>query len=155
MCTSPVAPWEPGNEAMRGYGLSIHQTYSNISDAELDAIVSDAQHLFPGWGNRQMYGYLVSRGIRIQQIRVRESQSRVDPEGSVMRRLHSIRRREYSVQGPQHLWHTDGNHKLIRYSSTHILSVFNFLWITTSCTFVILGRHWKFYGFDFLFILSY
>ena len=75
MCTSPVAPWEPGNEAMRGYGLSIHQTYSNISDAELDAIVSDAQHLFPGWGNRQMYGYLVSRGIRIQQIRVRESQS--------------------------------------------------------------------------------
>ena len=138
---------------MSSYGLSIHQTYSNINDAELDAIVSDAQHLFPGWGNRQMYGYLVSRGIRIQQIRVRESQSRVDPEGSVMRRLHSIRRRQYSVQGPQHLWHIDGNHKLIRYSSTHILSVFNFLWITTSCTIVILGRHWKFYGFDFLFFL--
>ena len=60
---------------MSSYGLSIHQTYSNISDAELDAIVSDAQHLFPGWGNRQMYGYLVSRGIRIQRIRVHESQS--------------------------------------------------------------------------------
>ena len=79
---------------MLSYGLSIHQTHSNLSDAELDAIVSDAQHLFPGWGNRQMYGYLVSRGIQIQQIHdfVHESQSRVDPEGSVMRRLHSIRR---------------------------------------------------------------
>ena len=48
--------------------------------------------------------------------RARESQRRVDPEGCVLRSLRSLRRRIYSVQGPQHLWHIDGNHKLIRYA---------------------------------------
>ena len=61
-----------------------------------------------------MYGYLLSLNIRVQFSRVRESQSRVDPEGSMMRRLFSLRRRSYSVCGPQHLWHIDGHHKLIR-----------------------------------------
>ena len=32
-----------------------------------------------------------------------------------MRRLHSLYRHRYSVAGPQHLWHIDGNHKLILY----------------------------------------
>lgn len=30
-------------------------------------------------------------------------------------RLHVLRRRQYSVPGPNSLWHIDGNHKLIRY----------------------------------------
>lgn len=30
-------------------------------------------------------------------------------------RLHVLRRRQYSVPGPNALWHIDGNHKLIRY----------------------------------------
>ena len=29
-------------------------------------------------------------------------------------RLQQTQRRKYSVPGPQHLWHIDGNHKLIR-----------------------------------------
>jgi hypothetical protein len=53
--------------------------------------------------------------MRVQFHRVRESQSRIDPEGSMLRRLQYLRRRYYSVRGPQHLWHVDGNHKLIRY----------------------------------------
>ena len=61
-----------------------------------------------------MYGLLSSRGVRVQFHQIRESQSRVDPEGSFMCRLHCLYRRRYSVAGPQHLWHIDGNHKLIR-----------------------------------------
>lgn len=99
---------------MSQYNLTIGSTYSSMSDAYLDQMVSEAQREFPGWGNRQMYGYFISRGIRVQFQRIRESQSRVDPEGSALRRLHHLRRRHYCVGGPQHLWHVDGNHKLIR-----------------------------------------
>ena len=99
---------------MLEYNLTIRGTYSNMSDVELDEI-AEVQQQFPSWGNRQMYGYFVSRGIRLQFERVRESQCRVDPEGSMLRRLHHLRRRRYCVHGPQHLWHLDGNHKLIRY----------------------------------------
>ena len=96
---------------MSEYNLSIGSTYSTISDADLDAIV---RQQFYGWGNRQVYGSLVSLGIRVPHQRVRESQRRVDPEGSIMRRLNRVQRRTYSVPGPQHLWHIDGNHKMIR-----------------------------------------
>ena len=42
-----------------------------------------------------------------------------------MRQLHSLYRRRYSVAGPQHLWHIDGNHQwfsAIHYSifSSHV-----------------------------------
>ena len=83
------------------YHLSIHMYYSAISD-ELDRVAGEMQ------------GHLLSRGIRIQQHRIRESQRRVDPSGSVMRRLGLIHRRQYHVNGPRALWHIDGNHKLIR-----------------------------------------
>ena len=61
-----------------------------------------------------MLGHLQSRGFRIQQIRLREAMRRVDPEGSVMRRLSTINRRKYRVPAPSSLWPMDGNHKLIR-----------------------------------------
>ena len=90
---------------MSEYNLLIRNTYSAISDAELDAIVQ---------GNHQVYGSLVAHGIRVPHQRVRESQHHVDPEGSIMRWLHRVQRRQYCVHGPQHLWHIDGNHKFIR-----------------------------------------
>ena len=102
---------------MSTFNLSIRGTYSSITDEQLDEIVAGMQNQFPNWGNRQMYGYLISQNIRLQFCRVRESQSRVDPEGSMMRRLTTLRRRTYSVRGPQHLWHVDGHHKLIRYGT--------------------------------------
>ena len=76
---------------MSDYNLTVRMFYANISDEELDRIVAE-----------------------IQQHRVRESQRRVDPAGSIMRRLRIIHRRRYHVNGPQALWHIDGNHKLIR-----------------------------------------
>lgn len=99
---------------MLEYNLTIRGTYSNISDADLDAEVAKVQRQFPNWGNRQVHGYLLSCDIRVQVQRVRSSQRRVDPEGSFMRRLCHLQRRKYSVPGPQHVWHMDGNHKLIR-----------------------------------------
>ena len=101
---------------MSTYDLSIRVTYTSITDERLDELVASVQRQFPNWGNRQMYGHLISRGIRVQYHRVRESQSRVDPDGSIMRRLRNLRRRHYSVRGPQHLWHINGHHKLIRYT---------------------------------------
>ena len=103
---------------MSAFNLSIRATYAPINDDRLDELIIGVQHQFPNWGNRQMYGHLLSLGIRVQYNRVRESQSRVDPEGSTMRRLCNLRRRQYTVRGPQHMWHIDGHHKLIRYHIT-------------------------------------
>ena len=99
---------------MSAYNLSTRMYFTVISDEQLDEIVREIQHSFPTCGNVQMQGHLVSRGIRIQQWRIRESQRRVDPAGSIMRRLRVIGRRRYHVNGPCALWHIDGNHKLIR-----------------------------------------
>lgn len=99
---------------MSEYELSIHSTYSEMTDNELDAIISDIHKEFPMCGCNQMSGHLLSRGIRVQQLRVRESLRRVDPEGTIARRLNVIHRRCYSVAAPRSLYHIDGNHKLIR-----------------------------------------
>ena len=106
---------------MTEYDLSVHALNSQLSDRELDDIVRDIQTQFPTCGNHPMQGlsvlmqgHLMSRGIRVQQYRVRESQQRIDHSGSVLRRLTVIRHRQYQVDGPSALWHIDGNHKLIR-----------------------------------------
>lgn len=101
---------------METYGLSVRSLYSTVSDDELDAAVRQIQQQCGFCGNRQMQGHLLSHGIRAQQHRVRESQRRVDPGGVALRRLTSIKRRRYKVNGPLALWHIDGNHKLIRYA---------------------------------------
>ena len=46
---------------------------------------------------------------------MRASIHRVDPENTAIRRSVTIRRRVYHVDGPNSLWHVDGNHKLIRW----------------------------------------
>ena len=99
---------------MNEFSLSVRAYYTVISDEGLDLIVHEIQSQFPMCGNLQMLGHLHSRGLRVQQVRVRDSLRRVDPEGSMMRRLRTINRRCYRVQAPLSLWHIDGNHKLIR-----------------------------------------
>ena len=99
---------------MSEYGISIRTTYTTVSDQELDSVVRAIQREFGLCGNRQMQGHLRAQGLRVQQSRVRESQRRVDPGGVIMRRLSSVHRRVYRVNGPRALWHIDGNHKLIR-----------------------------------------
>ena len=64
---------------MSEYNLSIHSTYSEMTNQELDSVIADIHLEFPLCGNKQMSGHLLSRGIRVQQHRIRESMRRVDP----------------------------------------------------------------------------
>ena len=99
---------------MSEYGLSIQSTYSEMTNLELDSVIADIHWEFTMCGNKQMGGHLLSRGIRVQQHRIRESMRRIDPEGTLARRLNVIHCRCYSVPSPRSLYHIDGNHKLIR-----------------------------------------
>ena len=101
---------------MTEYGFSVTSLYANITDQELDRIVSEIKQQFPNSGYRLMHGHLLSRGLRIHQARVRASLHRVDPDGVVIRWASAVVRRKYSVFSPLSLWHLDGHHKLIRYT---------------------------------------
>ena len=105
------------NRRLKDYGLSVTQIYSTISATELDKITQQLESEFPNCGYRRMTGFLRARGIHVQQIRVRESMKRSDPEGVLLRSLQltPISRRVYNVTCPLALWHLDGHHKLIRY----------------------------------------
>ena len=102
---------------MTEYGLQISNCYSTIDDVELEATIRNFVNDFPNIGYKRMSGLLLSRGLRIQQTKIREMMRRVDPRGTLYRAisLRAVHRRRYHVAGPQSLWHVDGNHKLIRY----------------------------------------
>jgi hypothetical protein len=105
---------------MAEFGLSVRGTYTIISDERLDTTTLEILTSFPNIGYKRMTGHLRSRGMRIQQKKIRESMRRVDPQGTLIRALEMniIHRRAYSVPSPLALWHIDGNHKLIRYVPT-------------------------------------
>ncbi|XP_076829589.1 uncharacterized protein LOC143475591 isoform X2 [Brachyhypopomus gauderio] len=102
---------------MEQNGIRKTDLYSPLTNEELDYIVTDVHRSHPNTGYKLMHGLLKARGIRVPISRLRESFRRVDAEGVCMRRLrlHTLRRRQYSVPGPNYLWHIDGNHKLIRW----------------------------------------
>ena len=84
-----------------------------MADSELDGIVSNDMQQFPNCGEVMLRGHLHSVGLHIQRRRIRESLHRVrGSDASLHPRIFS---RTYSVPGPNHLWHVDGNHKMIRW----------------------------------------
>ncbi|XP_064638875.1 uncharacterized protein LOC135494625 [Lineus longissimus] len=87
--------------------------YSEITNNELDEIVTAIMKVTTVCGETLMMGALRSRGYKIQRQRVRDSLARVDPVGRALRRRCVIYRRHYSVPHPNYIWHIDGNHKLI------------------------------------------
>ena len=107
---------------MREYGILVRDRYSDISDEELDRIVTSIQHRNPNCGYRMMQGYLSRLGHRIQQSRIRRAMIRTDPEGVISRWCYSVQRRCYSVSSPNTLWHIDGHHRLIRYCYNYLPS---------------------------------
>ena len=42
------------------FGLSVRETYADLSDSEVNEIVSTVNLQFPTWGVCQLYGYLIS-----------------------------------------------------------------------------------------------
>lgn len=102
---------------MKQNGLRKTDLFSVVNDEELDRIVCEIHRRHPNTGYKLMRGHLNARGVRVTVSRLQESLRRVDAEGVYMRRLRLrvLRRRQYSVPGPNCLWHIDGNHKLIRW----------------------------------------
>ena len=49
-------------QRMTEFGLSICAQYSDPSDDQLDSLISDIKMQFPMCGNRQVQGYLCSKG---------------------------------------------------------------------------------------------
>jgi hypothetical protein len=96
-------------------------TYSNITDDELDMLVMSAQRENPSIGIRMLKGYLHSKGHRTQRERIRQSLLRTDPSGAAQRWKQAVKRRTYNVNSPLALWHIDGNHKLIRYCFNYLM----------------------------------
>ena len=90
--------------------------YSEISDVELDKIISDfKKHHGIATGRSLVIGHLKSLGFRIQKDRITKALVRVDPVNSSIRWASIIRRRKYCVPGPNSLWHADGHHSLIKW----------------------------------------
>ena len=100
---------------MRSYGLS-KLNFSDIPDEELDVHVSEIAMEFPFCGERMLKQLLQGKGIKVQRNRLRDSIHRVDGQGVASRKKGRLHRRIYNVKGPNHLWHVDTNHKLVRWN---------------------------------------
>ena len=70
---------------MNAFGLSVAQTYAQLSDTALDSLVRTIAHQYPGAGIRMVQSHLLTHGYRVQQARVRNSLERVDPHGLAVR----------------------------------------------------------------------
>jgi len=82
---------------------------SDISDSDLDRLIQTLRHQFTRAGVAMIGGMLRNLGYRIPRERIRHSLIRIDPIHRVFERIR-IRRRVYSVPGPNSLWHHDGQH---------------------------------------------
>ena len=97
------------------FNLSVRARYCNLSDNELDDLIQALQREHPNLGYRMMRSLLLTNGITVQELRVRQSLRRVDPAGVAYRWARSVHRRAYRVPCPNALWHIDGYHALVRW----------------------------------------
>ena len=100
---------------MQYYGLSSH-SFTVIGDNELDRHITELTKEFPFCGEGMLKYLLQERGIKVRRMHLRDSIHRVDEEGINERKKGRLQRRVYNVQGPNHLWHVDTNHKLVRWN---------------------------------------
>jgi hypothetical protein len=89
---------------------------SLISDSDLDELVKSSIDGYAARGEKMVDSCLAEADCRVSRKRLRASMKRVDAAGIQSRKAKAIRRRQYNVQGPHHLWHVDGNHKLIKFN---------------------------------------
>jgi hypothetical protein len=102
--SSPTSPSD--NEY---FTTSYTSPQSAISDNELDDVVIRLRRHFRRAGVTMLRGMLQRIGYRISRERITQSLLRIDPVQRVFQRI-QIRRRVYSVPGPNSLWHHDGQH---------------------------------------------
>ena len=94
-------------------GLSEITGYSNISNEGLEQCTKYFKESHCSFVGRSLIiGHLKSLGIHVQQKRVTDTLRKIDPESSKIRWNSLVKRRKYSVPGPNSLWHIDGHHSL-------------------------------------------
>ena len=89
--------------------------FSDLTDSELDEIISDIKPTHPNAGEINIMGHLRARKICVQRNKVRAS-------------IHCVAKLKYfPCQGlrktpcPNYVWHIDGNHKLVKWGFvTHL-----------------------------------
>ncbi|KAL4234771.1 hypothetical protein ACF0H5_006413 [Mactra antiquata] len=86
-----------------------------MSESQLDEIVTETLQDFPHSGEKILWEVLRGKGIKVPRCRLRGSLKRLDGSGISERKRRRLKRRVYNVNGPNHLWHIDTNHKLIRW----------------------------------------
>ena len=98
-------------EGRRGQSSELSQ----LTDAELDEVMTSIHDQFPSFGRALIDGYLLVLGERVPRRRIEESYLRV--VGPNERRFgpRRIERRVYSVPAPYSLVHHDGQHGMISY----------------------------------------
>ena len=104
------------SKSFNGHNRSSNGRRGGHNDDELDQHVAEAAKDFPFCGEQMLKFLLKERGIKVQRMRLRDSIHRVDQEGVKERKKGHLKRRVYNVQGPNHLWHVDTNHKLVRWN---------------------------------------
>ena len=82
---------------------------STIDDNGLNSVILQLRQQFTRAGITMLHGMLQRLGYRIPRERIRQSLYRIDPVHRIFGRIR-IRRRIYSVAGPNALWHHDGQH---------------------------------------------
>ena len=87
------------------YGLTRIPRFTSISDEDLHLIVSNIKSEMPDIGERILTGVLRSYQIRVPRNRIRDTLHKVDPLNTALRWSTKITRRQYSVPGPNSLWH--------------------------------------------------
>ena len=88
------------------FGFQYITDFSQISDQDLDNLVTVFVSNFPSAGQNSLAGYLQSQGHHIQRWRIRDSMLRVDPWGVQERSCRILHQRRYRVAGPNNLWHS-------------------------------------------------
>lgn len=84
---------------------------------DLDTAMKEIKSNHPNAGEVMMQGHLVGLGVHISRRQLRASIHRVHHENTRLRLSHVVKRRQYSVECPDSIWHIDGHHKLIRWSA--------------------------------------
>ncbi|KAK1230777.1 hypothetical protein PQX77_006126 [Marasmius sp. AFHP31] len=87
---------------------------SLLSDEALDVTLINLRNHFPKAGVKTLQGMLQNMGHIVQHEWIQQSLIRIDPVHRVFDRVR-IKCRNYTVPGPNFLWHHDGHHALIRW----------------------------------------
>lgn len=96
--------------------MGLHSlTYAQLTDVEMDEVMSTLVRRFPNNGVVMMWGLLRSFNIFVPRIKVHDSLLRVSGHSIEACERTSVQRRVYSVPAPNCLWHIDGLHCLIRW----------------------------------------